>query len=89
MGAQRAAWVAAFEAEQAAAAGADYVSALLDLVKAFERIPHAHLLSHAKALGYNLRLLRLSLAAYRLTRRISINGLVSRPVIATRGFVRS
>ena len=77
MGAQRAAYVAAFQAEQAALSNDDYAMVLLDLVKAFERIPHAHLFAHGRQLGYNLILLGLSLAAYRLERRVSIGGVVS------------
>ena len=43
MGAQRAAWAAAFEAEAAKARGHDHAATLLDLVKAFEMIPHKQL----------------------------------------------
>ena len=74
MGAQRAAWVAAWRAEAAAVEGKHYAMAILDLVKAFERIPHRVVIAYARKLGYNLRLLRLSLAAYRLARRIGVNG---------------
>ena len=54
MGAQRAAWVAAFQAEAAACDQLSHVAALLDLVKAFERIPHAHLVRAARKHGYSL-----------------------------------
>ena len=40
MGAQLAAWTASFGAEAAAAGGLHHGSSLLDLVKAFEKIPH-------------------------------------------------
>ena len=61
-GAQRAAWAAAFAAESAASSAQEHVVSLLDLVKAFERIPH-HLVARADArLGFNLIILRLSLS---------------------------
>ena len=84
-GAQRAAWAASFAAEVAAAGAHQHVASLLDLVKAFERIPH-HLLARAAArLGYNLVILRLSLAAYRLSRAIGVEGTFSILLVATRG----
>ena len=85
MGAQRAAWVAAFAVESAAAAGADFAATLLDLVKAFERIPYDKLVAAARRLGYPLRLLRLSIAAYRLMRTVIVGGTCSRVLQATRG----
>ena len=68
MGADVAAWKQAARAELAATmkSSVGYAVALLDLVKAFERVPHHILVREAKKLGYPLWLLRLSLAAYRL-----------------------
>ena len=43
MGAQRAAWTAAFQAENARYDDVQQAVVMLDLVKAFERIPHSHL----------------------------------------------
>ena len=40
MGAQKAAWQAAFTAEAAALSKLEHAQALLDLVKAFETVPH-------------------------------------------------
>ena len=60
-------------------------ASLIDLMKAFERVPHHILAREAQALGYPLWLLRLSLAAYRLPRRISIAGVLSRILRAARG----
>ena len=57
----------------------------LDLVKAFESIPHHLLVQAAAARGYSLVVLQLSLAAYRLWRVIGIDGAFSRKVRATRG----
>ena len=85
MGAQKAAWQAAFMAEAAALSTDEHVQALLDLVKAFETVPHAELVAAAIEKGYCLILLRLSLQAYRLTRSIGIEGVYSRGIVATRG----
>ena len=85
MGAQRAAWEAAFVAEHAAAKGMVHVDSVLDLVKAFEMVPHDVLIELAKKWGYPLWLLRLSLAAYRLARSIGIEGVFSITVVASRG----
>ena len=84
-GADVAAWKQAARSEQAAARGWVYAAVLLDLVKAFERVPHDVLVRQAYALGYNLRLLRLSLAGYRLPRALMVEGACSRLVVATRG----
>ena len=75
MGAQRAAWEAAFHAENAALTNLEYAQSMLDLVKAFERVPHQVLIAAAARHGYNLWLLRLSLAVYRLRRVIGVDAL--------------
>jgi hypothetical protein len=85
MGAQRAAWLASFEAEQANAKGHDQAAALLDLVKAFEMVPHHLLAQAAKEAGYSIRILRMSLAAYRIARSIGVDGVYSKQVTAARG----
>jgi len=71
----------------AAAAAADktYATVLLDLVKAFETIPHQHVLNAAKGNGYNLWVLRLSLKAYRVPRTIMVDGVCSSLHVATQG----
>ena len=86
-GANVAAWKQAAAAEAAATAEppVSYAQALLDLVKAFDRIPHWLLVREAVKLGYPLRLLRLSLATYLLDRVIRIGGVVSHTVVALRG----
>ena len=90
MGAHRAAWASAFTAELAARdsiAGCrlDFAANLLDLVKAFEHIPH-HILAYAACRhGYPVALLRLAIAAYRIARSIGIGGLYSRLIRASRG----
>ena len=85
MGAQRAAWTASFQAEAAARSGSAYAAALLDLVKCFERIPHALLAAAAAKRGNPLRLLRLALAVYRIRRSGGVGGRYSRCIVATRG----
>jgi len=85
MGAQRAAWQAGFRAEAAALTGTAFAQSLLDLVKAFETIPHRPLVEAARRHGYSLWLLRMSLAAYRLQRTVGVDGCFSRLVRATRG----
>ena len=85
MGAQRAAWQVSYRAEVAAHERLEYGQALLDLVKAFEKIPHKHLIAACKKHGYNGCCLRLTLAAYRLSRSIGIDGAYSRNIIAVLG----
>ena len=52
-------------AEAAALDPVEFGAGLLDLVKAFETVPHHILVSIAIELGYPLSLLRLCLASYR------------------------
>ena len=84
-GAQVAAHQVAFAAESAALRSHTFGTSLLDLVKAFESVPHAILATAARKLGYPLVMLRLCLASYRLKRTIGIEGVYSREVVATRG----
>ena len=53
-GAQRAAWLHMARAELATGGGREYATVLLDLVEAFEMIPHKHIAAAAKKPGYNL-----------------------------------
>ena len=85
MGAQRAAWQVAFQAEAAALRSEHYAQSLLDLVKAFEKVPHRRLAQAARKHGYNVTVLRLTLAAYRLPRSIGVSGIYSRMVVACCG----
>ena len=84
-GAQRAAWLSSLNAECAALCKREFAQTLVDLVKAFERIPHQVLIQFAIRWNYCLTVLRLSLAAYRIARLICIDGVCSRLVVATRG----
>lgn len=84
-GAEVAAWRQAARAEIAAANADHYAQGLL--VKAYERIPYWVLLREAKRLGYPIRLLRLSVATYRLLRVIRIDSAVSLTIPAIQGIV--
>ena len=85
-GANVAAWKQAARAELALAIpGVEYGQALLDLVKAFDRVPHHILAREAAHLGYSLWVLRLALAAYRLGRVLRLDGAISSLVFALRG----
>ena len=66
-------------------ASVEYVQTLLDLVKAFDKVPLWLLILEAIAMGYPLRLLRLSIATYQLKRVIRIGSVVSKVVMATTG----
>ena len=87
MGADIAAWKQAARAELAAASTfkIGYGQALLDLVKAFDRIPHWLVVREAIALGYPLWFMKLSLETYKLRRVIRIRKVVSKEVQAYRG----
>ena len=85
-GAEVAAWKQAARAEVANACNdACYAQCLLDLVKAFDRVPHHVLVREATALGYSLWILRLSLATYTSERVLRVGGGVSTPFQAKRG----
>ena len=85
MGAQKAAFQISVAAETAALNNTEFGAGLLDLVKAFETVPHHILVGIAIELGYPLVLLRLCLASYRLRRTIGIDGAYSKMVRACRG----
>ena len=87
MGATVAAWNQAARAELAAASKdvVAYGQALLDLVKAFDRVPHRLLAREAAALGFPLWMVKLSIATYRLKRVIRIGTVVSWELVALRG----
>ena len=78
-------WLQAAAFEEASLANRAAAASLVDLVKAFERVRYDVLLQEAMRWGYPIWLLRLTLAAYRLGRRISICGVLSEVVWACRG----
>ena len=65
----------------------EWTCGLLDLVKAFERVPHDWLVRQTVAHHYPLLLLRLSLAAYRLGRVVVIQGVCTKIMWDCRGIV--
>jgi hypothetical protein len=86
-GADIAAWNQAARAESAASGKwqTGYAQALLDLVKAFERVPYWLLVQEAAAMGYPLWLLRLSIATYKLPRTLRVGKVCSILITAIRG----
>ena len=84
-GADVATWKQAARAEMAAGSRAEYGIALLDLVKCFDTVPHDWLVRQAISQGYNLCLLRLSLAVYRLLRAVRVGLCYSKTMVATCG----
>ena len=84
-GATVAAWKQSARAEYAAASSMGYGQALLDLVKAFERIPHSLLVHEARALGYPLWMIRLAISTYKLQRVVRVGSAVSSIIEAIRG----
>ena len=85
MGAQKAAWLASFRAEVTHLAQKEKIQTLLDMTNAFETIPHGKLVTTALKYGYNIGLLRLSIASYRLPRSTGCEGVQSALLTATRG----
>ena len=59
--------------------------ALVDLVKAFERVPYWLLVQKAVELGYPLWLLRLSIATYTMRRVLRVGTVYSKLLVALRG----
>ena len=86
-GADVAAWAQAARAEAAAAAGTDntFAQLLLDLVKCFDLVPHQTLVDEARAVGYPLRLLRMTICAYNLPRTVSVENAFSELLVAQSG----
>ena len=76
-GAQRAAWMQAARAEIAHMEARCYGVVLVDLVKAFERVPHARVAHAAARCGYPMWVLRLSLDAYRMDRTVVIDDMLA------------
>ncbi len=77
-GASAAAWRQAARAELAQTSRyLCFAGSYLDMVKAFERVPHDWLVKQAAKHGYSLIVLRLSIQAYRLGRAVGINGVFS------------
>ena len=84
-GAQRAAWMQAAKAEVAHMQKRCYGVVLVDLVKAFEAVPHHKVAEAASRRGYPPWVLRLSLDSYRMLRTVMVDGACSRTVLAAQG----
>ena len=86
-GAVATAWKQGAWAELASrlSSGVHYSIALLDLVKAFDRIPYWFLLEQALECGFDVCLLVFSIAAYRLARVFGVDGVFSCKMWASRG----
>ena len=86
-GADIAAWNQAARAELASVGKwkTGYAQALLDLVKAFERVPYWLLVQEAVGMGYPVWLLRLSIATYKLPRTLRVGKVCSALIVAFRG----
>ena len=80
-----ASWKQALLAEVTHALDLPYLCSLLDLIKAFDSVPFDHLSACGRRLGYNLYLLRLSIASYLLARVLDVDGCCSAFVWASRG----
>jgi hypothetical protein len=81
-----ASWKQAARAELARAIPqVDYAGALLDMVKAFERVPLEWLVRQGKKYAYPMQILALSIKAYQLPRTVVIDGICSALVLALRG----
>ena len=78
-------WLQAAHLEHAALSRRESAATLVDLVKAFDHVSHTALRDQAARWDYPTWILRLSIAAYRLGRRISISGVVSAVIVAVRG----
>ena len=84
-GADHAAWKQAAHAEHASCIrSAAYGMTLIDLVKAFDRVPWHVVVREARRLGYSLWILRLSIAAYRADRVLRVCGVFSQPITPQR-----
>ena len=80
-----AAWKRAAHAELASySCLTEYLCMLLDLVKAFDRVPHRWLVQNAHLYDFPMLILRVSIAAYLLGRVICVDGVVSSIISATR-----
>lgn len=87
MGAEVAAWKQAARVERAIADGKHFAQGRVDLVKAYERIPHWVLLREAHKRGYLRWLLQLSVAVYRLLRVTRLDEAISDVIQALLGIV--
>ena len=84
-GAQVAAWKFAARAEAARLDKAAFAAVLLDLEKAFDKVPHHKVVDAARRWGYPMKVLRLSLHGYRMDRVIGVGGVFGAVIKPQRG----
>ena len=80
-------WWQAALAEIAKASSKYFICVLWDIWKCYEKVDHSILIDSAKRHGYPLAILRITLASYRASRRLTLKGVVSRPIVAECGIV--
>ena len=80
-----AAWKFAARAEAARLDDAAFAAVLLDLEKAFDRVPHHRVVEAARRWSYPMKILRLSLNGYRMARVIGVGGIFSEVIRPMQG----
>ena len=70
-------WTQAMHAEYAVAQGQEAAGILIDLRKAYENLHFDHLLTQAREFGFDLRVFRLLIALYSMTRLVQWEGCVA------------
>ena len=78
-------WRAEMRAEAAKKQGCEYLMLLWDLRKAFGLVPHDRLIAEAKELQAPLIILRVLIAAYRWSRYLMLDGMISMPLWPQKG----
>ena len=81
------AWRHTLTAEMAKGTNMFFGAILMDLDTAYERVDHEDLIKYAGLHRYPMALLRLSIAAYRAARHLSMNGITSNAIYANRGII--
>ena len=64
-----------------------FVCLLWDILKCYELIRHQDLVTAARRHNYPIAILRLTITSYMAPRRITMAGVVSRPIFPTRGII--
>ena len=79
------AWKFATRAKAARLDDAAFAAVLLDLEKAFDRVPHHRVVEAARRWSYPMKILRLSLNGYRMARVIGVGGIFSEVIRPMQG----
>ena len=80
-------WLHSALAEYAQYSGKSYAAALLDLTKAYEKVDHKVLAEAAARYGFPLRVLKIALMFYRMSRVVIVEGLATSPVFTAQTIV--